>query len=179
LPDKWGIDLILRRLAEYRLLQEYRDGTGPSLYSSHPAIAQFFYSALVEDTLLLHEGVSRYLQRELQQRGHRVKTSAQGPVRVRGVGLSSSPVRGDLPRDRVVLELLEELIYHAVQRGALEEAFQLYRANLGGYEHLGATLGEHLRGLRIVAPFLTAGSARIREQAGQDQARYLTALGNS
>jgi hypothetical protein len=161
LPDEWQLKMILNQLTDLRLLQEYRDSTGELCYASHPAITQYFYSALLEDTRLVHEGASRYLERELERHQYRLKGGGRRPVRTRGISVRSSPDRGELPRDRAVLDLLEELIYHAVKAERLEEAYQMYLDNLGGYRHLGARLGEYLRGQRIVSLFLGADSASL------------------
>ncbi len=178
LPGKWELQGILGQLTDLRLLQEYRDASGRLCYSSHPAITQYFYSALLNDARAVHEGAAKYLEDALKERHNYLLRSAGGsrPVRVRGVGLTGAPSRGSLPTDPAVLDLLEELIYHAARSCRFEEAFALYRDNLGGFDHLGATLHEHLRGQRIIAPFLDAASPRIRDEARAEYERYRTAL---
>jgi hypothetical protein len=174
LCDPGQIQLTLRLLSGMRLLEE-RPGAPPT-YTSHAAIAQYFYSALLADTLL-QEGVDRYLAEELERNNYRLVSSAGRPVRTRGVSVRSSPDSSRLPREKKVLDLLEELIRNAATRGNLDEAFAMYQDNLGGYAHLGAALGEHSRGLEIAGLFLDAPSPRVRDESRADHERYRRALG--
>jgi hypothetical protein len=179
LPDEWALQGILGQLTDLRLLQEYRDASGRLCYSSHPAITQYFYSALLNDARAVHEGAAEYLQSALRERHNfQVRTTGgRGPVRTRGGGsLRDAPFKGPLPTDRHLLDLLEELIYHATRSCRFEEAFALYRDNLGGFDHLGARLGEYLRGQRIVSLFLDADSFSIQALASAEYERYHTAL---
>lgn len=57
------------------------------------------------------------------------------------------------PQDRGTLDLVEEVIHHAIEAGQADEAVQLYERVLGGLRHLGWKLGEMARGLRILRGF--------------------------
>jgi len=58
------------------------------------------------------------------------------------------------PDDKSTLDLIEELIHHAVNAGHRAAARHLYEQRLGGRDHLGKVLGEFARGERIVAALL-------------------------
>jgi hypothetical protein len=60
------------------------------------------------------------------------------------------------------LNKYEQLIEISCLAGQLHEADKLLRVGLGGYKHLGRTLGEYARGLRLVAAF---SPTRAPEQA--------------
>ncbi len=62
------------------------------------------------------------------------------------------------PTDPATLDRYEALIEHTRLAGRAREAFDLYWSGLGGYTHLGNTLGEYIRGLRILSAFSADGS---------------------
>jgi hypothetical protein len=174
LCDRWQVQATLGRLGGMHLLEE-RPGSPPS-YTSHPAIAQYFYSALVADQML-QAGVDRYIEEELARNNYRLVSAGGRPIRTRGVGLRSSPDSSRLPREPAILDLLEELVRNAAGRGNVEEAFAMYQNNLGGFDHLGKSVGQYLRGLEISALFLDAGPERVRSEARVEHERYRQALG--
>jgi hypothetical protein len=58
-----------------------------------------------------------------------------------------------LPTAPDSIELLEELIYHTLQTGNVDEAREIYHHRLGGYQHLAWTLGQYSRCIRILTEF--------------------------
>lgn len=61
------------------------------------------------------------------------------------------------PQDSAVLDLLEQLVLVALEAGLISEAYELLATRMGGYPHLGRTLGEYRRLLgilRILSPVL-------------------------
>jgi hypothetical protein len=97
-------------------------------YTVHPAIRDHFYR-LFRDPTAMHEAV----------RGHLVPLSHRP-----GIGL---------PEDAEALDLLEELVYHAIQAGSVREAAEIYMGRLGGNDHLNTHLGEYNRTYRILRAF--------------------------
>jgi hypothetical protein len=57
------------------------------------------------------------------------------------------------PEAPVLLDALEEVIYHTVRAGNEKDAYELYSSRLGGREHLGKVIGEFARGVRILRYF--------------------------
>jgi tetratricopeptide (TPR) repeat protein len=72
-----------------------------------------------------------------------------------GTGLEKSPVTK--PAEPAVLDRYERLIEATRLAGREQDAFELFRGGLGGYEHLGWVLGEYGRGYRILAAFSATG----------------------
>jgi predicted negative regulator of RcsB-dependent stress response len=103
-----------------------RDGRGK--YSIHPAVRDHFYR-LFRDPASLHNAVREHLS-----------------------SLTNRPGIG-LPTDKATLDLLEELIHHALQAGNVREAEEIYRHRLGANDHLNARLGEYARTYRILRAF--------------------------
>lgn len=103
-----------------------RDGRGK--YSIHPAVRDHFYR-LFRDPASLHNAVREHLS-----------------------SLTSRPGIG-LPTDKATIDLLEELIHHALQAGSVREAAEIYRHRLGANDHLNARLGEYVRTYRILRAF--------------------------
>lgn len=62
-----------------------------------------------------------------------------------------------LPTDAETLDLFETLIEHTRLAGEEQEAFDLYYFGLGNEDHLGKSLGEDTRGVRILAAFSSSG----------------------
>jgi hypothetical protein len=94
----------------------------------HPAVRDHFYH-LFREPEVMHEAVRQHLS-----------------------SLTSRPGIGP-PSDKATLDLLEELIYHALQAGSAREAAEIYRHRLGGNDHLNAKLGEYARAYRILRAF--------------------------
>lgn len=142
---------VLARLCRLHLVHERTDATETVWYSTHPAVSQYFYRALQEDALRVHMGASAYLSRQRDSQSFPVPVRGairtRGAVRLRG----SSDQR---PTEPVLLDLLEEAVYHALKAGRVEEAWELYRSRLGGFDHLGGSVNELARGYRITEMFL-------------------------
>ena len=125
----------------------------------------------------LHEGVAEHARRELAQYNVRIAGGTGRPVRTRGASTRGSPGRGALPTHRAVLDLLEQAACHSARAGQLVQAFAIYHDNLGGFDHLGATLHDYARGMKIVSLFLDdAVPAALRDRARADSERYQSAL---
>ncbi len=101
---------------------------GRDRFTVHPAVRDHFYG-LFRDAAIVHEAVSEHLS-----------TLTQRP----GVGL---------PSNKEALDLLEELIYHALQSGDQENALDIYTYRMGGGDHLNVALGEYARSYRILSAF--------------------------
>ena len=97
-------------------------------FTIHPTIRDHFYR-LFRDPTTVHEAVREHY-----------------------TSLTKRPGIG-LPEDKDSLDLLEELIHHALQAGSVAEAEDIFFARLGGSEHLGTTLGDYLRSYRILSSF--------------------------
>ena len=118
---------------------------GAERYTSHPAVKDHFYRLFADPT------------------------KAHIAIRDHFSNLTSAP-GGSLPTSKGMLDLLEEVAYHAISAGSEAEAADIYRGKLGGANHLGHGLGEYARGLRILRAFNTCPYPR-------DMAVYLTATG--
>jgi tetratricopeptide (TPR) repeat protein len=65
------------------------------------------------------------------------------------VSLSKFPEASGAPSHPDALNLIEEIIYHALKSEKIEEAWRIYEQRLGGFVNLGWRLGEYERGERI------------------------------
>lgn len=97
-------------------------------YTIHPAIRDHFYRRF-RDPAAVHQAVREHL-----------------------VPLSKRPGIG-LPSDKESLDLLEELVHHAIQAGSVREAAEIYMGRMGGNDHLNTRLGEYTRSHRILSAF--------------------------
>jgi tetratricopeptide (TPR) repeat protein len=97
-------------------------------YTMHPAVRDYFYG-LFNEPEKLHAAVRQHLS-----------------------SLSNRPGLGPAS-DKTTLDLLEELIYHAIQSGNTREAEEIYRHRMGGNDFLNAELGEYVRTYRILRAF--------------------------
>lgn len=97
-------------------------------YTIHPAVRDHFYRRF-RDPSAVHQAVREHL-----------------------VPLSKRPGIG-LPNDKESLDLLEELVHHAIQAGSVREAAEIYMGRMGGNDHLNTRLGEYTRTYRILSAF--------------------------
>jgi tetratricopeptide (TPR) repeat protein len=97
-------------------------------FTIHPAIRDHFYRRF-RDPAAVHQAVREHL-----------------------VPLSKRPGIG-LPTDKESLDLLEELVHHAIQAGSVKEAAEIYMGRMGGNDHLNTHLGEYTRTYRILSAF--------------------------
>lgn len=105
---------------------------GTELFTCHAAVRDHFYSSLT-NSQELHAAVRSELATLVDRPGF-VK-----------------------PRDEKAIDLIIELIYHTIQTGYTNQAFEIYR-NLLGYTHIGWSLGKHSKGAQIVRLFEEAAS---------------------
>src|SRR5262249_18518601 len=97
-------------------------------YTAHPAIRDHFYRIFTNPSLL-HDAIRRLYS---------------SLVNAPGVGS---------PQDPESLDVLEELVYHTLQSGAIPEAVEIYVRRLGTYIHLAWNLGQYSRCVRILREF--------------------------
>lgn len=142
----------LQRLCDLQLLQEHTGPEGTKAFAVHPAVGRYFYEALGEDAIQAHEGVEKYLERQVPPEA--VRVPVRGVVRTRGAASLRGTHATRLPAEPPVLDLLEEMVYHTLAAGHGEAAYRVYRERLGGYEHLGRSLGDFSRGARLTGLFL-------------------------
>lgn len=102
-----------------------------TVYTIHPAVRDGFRSSLDRETALAnHDAASEGLEASLgEQPGD------------------------DHPSDTQTLDLLEEIIYHAISSGHTDEAWEIYTFRIGGPGNLGWRLGQFDRGERICRAF--------------------------
>lgn len=152
----------LALLSEMRLIEAT---THPSSYTIHPAV---------------RDGFLRELSPETARSGH----EAARKVLESSLGATSEAN----PLDSATLDLLEEIIYHALSAGHADEAWDLYWDRIGSYSHLGHRLSAFNRGERICRSFAghstpketAAPSALSASRCGQlfnEWAIYLATLG--
>jgi hypothetical protein len=118
------IDAILNLLIERHLV--YKEPGGR--FTVHPTVRDHFYRLFRERSL------------------------AHGAIKEHLIGLTRRPGLGPAS-DKASLDLLEELIYHSIKAGAVEEATDIYYTRMGGSDHLNNDLGEYSRTIRILQAF--------------------------
>lgn len=118
---------ILGRLAERRLVIVEKAPDDKELFTSHPAVKDYFYHRL-GNPQGLHAAVQPHLN---------ILMRAPGYIR---------------PRDPKAIDLIDEAIYQTVRAGRINEAYETYKERLG-YIHLGWKLGDQARGAMIVKLF--------------------------
>ena len=118
------LDAAVARLVMRHLV--YRESN--QKYTVHPAVRDHFYR-LFRDSQAVHGAIAQHFS-----------TLSDRP----GIGL---------PKDKDSLDLLEELIHHAVHAKHIGEAAEIYFNRLGGNDHLNGTLGEYARTFRILCAF--------------------------
>ena len=123
-------------------------GVGDVTYSVHPAVRDGFLLGLDADRARLGHDAAR-----------------AGLV----ASLGGLPGRNANPGDPRTLDLLEEIIYHALEAGRGDAAWEMYRWQMGGYENLGRRLGAYERGERISRAFAGAKPAEAAPLPGRLQ----------
>ncbi len=124
----------LHWLVKMRIVEESKQrtkkGTTRTLYTIHPAVRDGFLSGIDRAVAIDgHESVRKGLE----------------------VSLGTTP--GENPSDPGTLDLLEEIVYHAIQSDHVADAWDIFRNRIGGYENLGWRLGAYERGERICRAF--------------------------
>jgi tetratricopeptide (TPR) repeat protein len=120
---------LLERLKTLGLVFRYETG-GQIVYSAHPFLREFFRNLLGTKPESVHESVRAKLAPSLEARP---ETN---------------------PKDPAILDQYEMLIEQTLLAGRVQEACDLYWYGLGGYGNLGRSLGENVRGLRILERFV-------------------------
>lgn len=128
------VNARLTLLAEMRLLERTQSGQ----YTAHPAVRDGFASGF---------------DAAASQASH--KAARQGLEAM----LGERPSEG-LPADAGRLDLLEEIIHHAVAVGQHDDAWAIYVDRLGAYSNLGWRLGQFERGDRICQRFVDGRPSR-------------------
>lgn len=124
--DEASLRACLSSLVDHHLL--YRESN--DRFTVHPAVRDHFYR-LFRDPANVHRAIADHLS-----------------------SLTDRPGIG-LPTDKESLDLLEELIYHAIRAEAVDKAAEVYFSRLGGNDHLNGRLGEYARCFRILQAFPT------------------------
>jgi tetratricopeptide (TPR) repeat protein len=142
-------DLVrqLERLKALGLVFGY-ETDGKIAYSAHPFLRDFFRNLLGTNPESVHESVRAKLAPSLEARPS-IK-----------------------PTDPAILDQYELLIEQTDLAGRFQNAFDLYRDGIGGYDNLGRVLAENARGLRILERFvplddfmLTATRLLVKDQS--------------
>jgi len=125
--NRKALQAKLDLLTDMRLLERSKDGK----YSVHPAVRDGFLKGLDPDAAGKgHAAVREGLEAQLGDRPGE-----------------------ENPSDPAILDLLEEIVYHTIEAGAPEEAWNIYWSRIGGYKNLGWRLGDYERGERICRAF--------------------------
>jgi tetratricopeptide (TPR) repeat protein len=132
--DQRAIKSKLAWLVEMRLLEiTRREHRTEVFYTVHPA---------VKDSFL------RSIDPSAERLGHAATRSELQNI------LGGKPRLRSKPAQPEVLDLLEEVIYHAIKSDSAQEAWEIYWHGLGGYQNLGWRLGAYARGERICRMFV-------------------------
>lgn len=130
--------LVDMHLLEIERRDAASDTSKSEVYTAHPAV---------------RDGFVRGLDRDTARRGH---VAARAGLEAR---LAERP-GGRRPDDVATLDLLEEIIHHALEAGADVEAAEIYQSRIGGYRNLGWRLGAYERGERLCRALLGGMSPR-------------------
>ena len=128
--DKKQISKKLSLLTEMRLIEKSRNNQ----YTAHPAVRDGFL-------------------KDLDPTG--VRAIQEATAAGLEAKLASRP--GDaFPEDLPSIDLLEEIVHHAILAGRASDAWAIYEQRLGGYRNLGWHLGLYERGERICRSFASS-----------------------
>ncbi|MEO0407375.1 MAG: toll/interleukin-1 receptor domain-containing protein [Cyanobacteria bacterium P01_A01_bin.135] len=122
--------LVRMRIVEQTVIRSRKSGETRILYDIHPAVRDGFFRGIGRD----------------------VATASHGAIRT-GLEVSLGEAPGENPSDPATLDLLEEIVYHAIASGQVEEAWSIYWYKIGSYQNLGWRLGAYERGERICRAF--------------------------
>ncbi|MCP4583574.1 MAG: toll/interleukin-1 receptor domain-containing protein [candidate division Zixibacteria bacterium] len=127
--SKNNLQAKLDILVDMRLLEANKTDS-KFKYTIHPAVRDGFLKGLDKDTAKSgHEAARKGLEASLGKQPE------------------------EYPSDPASLDLLEEIVYHTLEAGHAQEAFDVYWDRIGGYENLGTRLGAYERGERICRAF--------------------------
>ncbi len=129
-----------------------------TIYNIHPAVRDGFRSHLDPQTARLSHEAAR-----------------SGLIN----SLGGLPGRDANPSDPQTLDLLEEIVYHALEAGQPATAWDIYTGVIGCYPNLGLRLGAYERGERLCRAFVAGrspDSAPLPEQLREGtQAMFINA----
>jgi tetratricopeptide (TPR) repeat protein len=108
-------------------------GVRAATYTVHPAVRDGFLKGLEQDSA---------------SRGH--DAARAGLL----ASLGGLPGRDAHPADAHTLDLLEEVVYHTLETGRADTAWDMYSYQIGSYDNLGRRLGAYERGERICRAFV-------------------------
>ncbi len=118
-------------LVKMRIIERSQSRSNRPLYTIHPAV---------------RDGYLGGISRDINQVSH-------AAIR-QGLEFSLGEIPGSAPSDSETLDLLEEIVHHALATGRKSEAWEIYQQRIGGYENLGWKLSAYERGIRISNAFL-------------------------
>ncbi|MEM9266737.1 MAG: hypothetical protein AAGA46_14550, partial [Cyanobacteria bacterium P01_F01_bin.13] len=122
--------LVQMRIIEVTRIRVRQTGQTRTLYNIHPAVRDGFVQGIGGDVASVsHQAIRTGLE----------------------VSLGDAP--GKNPAESATLDLLEEIVYHAIASGQVPEAWEIYQNKICGYENLGWRLGAYERGYRICRAF--------------------------
>jgi tetratricopeptide (TPR) repeat protein len=131
------VEVADRRLS-LRESTSFRGAKGDKIFTIHPAVRDGFLAGIATDSRIAgHEALRKGLE----------------------VSLGDSP--GENPSDAATLDLLEEIVFHTLQSGHVQEAWDFYQSRIGGYRNLGWRLGAYERGERICRAFAGGASPTV------------------
>jgi tetratricopeptide (TPR) repeat protein len=122
--------LVRMRIIEATEIKSSGTGKARIFYNVHPAVRDGFVQGIGRD----------------------IATVSHRAIRT-GLEISLGDVPGKNPSDPTTLDWLEEIIYHALASGQVQEAFDIYWFKIGKYSNLGQRLGAYERGERICRAF--------------------------
>jgi hypothetical protein len=138
-PD--GVIRTLEFLVQLHLLEGTgRDAENRTIFTAHPAVREGFLSTVDQETA-----------RHTHDAARRDIVASLDPAQATRLDLRPGE---RYPRNRQILDRLEELIHHSLESGYTEEAYELYNARIGGSRNLAAALGDYERGARLCASLL-------------------------
>lgn len=109
------------------------DSIPSTVYSIHPAVRDGFLSGISRgDRVACHEAIRK------------------------GLEVSLGAARGGKPSDRAALDLLEEIVHHALETGNVRVAWEIYQNRLGGCRNLIAGLNDYVRAARVTESIIRA-----------------------
>ncbi|NEQ49755.1 MAG: TIR domain-containing protein [Leptolyngbya sp. SIO3F4] len=128
---QYKLDWLVRmRIVEVTRIKIRQMGQIRTVYSIHPAVRDGFVQGIGRDAAAAsHEAIRTGLE----------------------VSLGDAP--GANPSESATLDILEEIVYHAIASGQVPEAWNIYWNKIGGYKNLLWRLGAYERGDRICRAF--------------------------
>lgn len=149
--------LVHMRIVEH-MPDQSRSGSDQNstltMYSIHPAVRDGFVKGISRNAASIgHRSIQVALERNLERMHSSQLTYGGDPLVHDGEPVILSGQPGENPSDPATLDLLEEIIYHTLQSGHIEEAWDIYQNRIGGFRNLGWRLGAYERGERICRAF--------------------------